>query len=113
MEKQTVYNLNKLVKRCLEESTRAGDIENTTRVENNPRPTTRLTIVNEDAVCDHIAKTIIGELHELEIVRKVAPIFRVVRSLQDDFAVIDSEEKFHTSLQGLRIETAKPEKAEK
>lgn len=54
-------------------------------------------------MAQHIANTINGELHELEIVRKVAPIIRMIPGLQADFKLIDDRMAEVARLQNLRL----------
>src|SRR3990172_5545019 len=86
MAKKYIYNLEGIITRCFEEGKRAGWIkEKTTAL----TMTTEWVIVNEYELVKHISKTTIGELYELEVIRKLAPIFRMFRELNNDFLEID------------------------
>jgi len=51
----------------------------------------------------HVANTVNGELHELEIIRKIAPIIRMIPGLQSDFKLIDDRLAEVARIQNLRL----------
>jgi len=97
--KQTIYQLEKLIERCLNESERAGDLA----VANPTAKVKHRILINEDNVIRHISMTIIGELHELEIIRKMGPMFRQFRSVERDFFFLEDQQKGFEGLQALKI----------
>ena len=104
VERKTVFDLERLIKRCFEESEKSGDIKPASGWgDRNSK-----VLVNSDAVAKHISMTIIGELFELEIVRKIAPMFRQFRSLERDLSYVEERQAADTALLGLRIATPEP-----
>lgn len=109
-QRKTVQDLEQLITRCFKELEESKDIKKE-KIYDDPKVTdTRTVIVNEENVARHISMTIIGELQELEVVRKLAPWFRQMRSLERDMEYIEMRQAAATSLLGLRIEapTSKP-----
>lgn len=93
------FKLREIVMRCFHEALDAGFITNAFENEG-------LTscIINIPAVAAHISKTAIGELTEFEIVRKLQPVVRSVRSILDDCDFMDREEERDAKLHaGMRI----------
>jgi len=106
--KTTVFELEDLVKRCFAELRRTDSlgtakIRRKGMTDSDYIEQTADTILNEDEVCKHIAKTVIGELYELEICRKIGPMFRMMDQLTRDFAYLDAAQAKETALLGLRI----------
>ena len=108
----TTYELQDLVRRCLDELEQAQAIKKldeqetrvaTFEVESLKDMESVLVITDREQIIQHISNTIIGELYELEIIRKMAPIFREVRRLTDDFNMLDDREQKRINLAGLRI----------
>ena len=102
----TVYELQSLIERCLEEVERAGYIKSSSVLEtdvNGPGLTERKILVNQEEIVKHIANTIYGELYELEMIRRMAPIFREFYRLAEDFKMIDERDQKRVNLAGLRI----------
>jgi len=52
----------------------------------------------------HIALTIVGELHELEVIRKIGPMFRMIESLKEDFRIFDERGQEDYRIRNLRIQ---------
>lgn len=107
---KTIYELKELIERCFDECENAGHIKEIKveeRVEEegekpvvlNPRK----VIINSDAIADHISKTIIGELMEFEILRKLSPMFRTFRSIEDQMKILDDKAAFQAQLPALRV----------
>lgn len=92
---KTVYQLEQIVKRALEECVQAGTIRKEVVEDNH---------FNIDAAASHISQTIIGELHELEIIRRLAPIFREIPRLVKDFQLIDAEQATESHRAALKIQ---------
>lgn len=96
MEKpKTVYQLEQIVKKALEECVQAGSIRKEVVEDNH---------FNMDAVANHISQTVIGELHELEIIRRLAPIFREIPRLVRDFEHVDTEQTADSRRGSLKIQ---------
>jgi hypothetical protein len=111
-DRKTVYDLQSIIERCFEEGKKMGyiktrDIINAPEAENE-----RLTIVaNQFDFVKHIALTIVGELYEFEIIRRISPIFRENKALTMDFLAFGSAFEFFydkaiqdAQLHGFRIE---------
>jgi len=120
-DRKTVFDLEQIIKRCFEESTKAGDIqvldEHNTEIATFEVPAledrTNITLlVNIDNVAIHISRTIIGELYELEVVRKLAPFFRQFRSMERDLMYLEERQAADTAMLGLRITPPEPAKKE-
>lgn len=92
----TSYELQSLIERCFAECKEANFIAANLE-------TKQTILLNEGEVINHIANTIIGELHELEMIRRIAPMFREVRRLEGDFNMLDDKEQQRINLAGLRI----------
>jgi hypothetical protein len=115
-DRKTVFDLPEIIIRCFEEAKKLGYISNylgTTEelIERKQLPVP--IIVNQNDLAHHISRTIIGELYELEIIRRIVPIFRENRALTHDFLLFgDAFELFYDKqiqeqqLSGLRIEPA-------
>lgn len=110
VRKQTVFDLENLIIRCLDEAEKVGYIK---KYETAAAPGVEVSehavgyqlkaIVNEIELCKHIAKTIIGELYEFEVIRQISPMFRQLRKLEGDFAYFDSRQSEETAMLGKRI----------
>lgn len=107
-EKPTVLDLDKIVERCLREALEARRFlkPNLTADLGGEVGLHKALLENVDfqVVSEHVAKSIIGELYELEIIRKLAPMFRMVPQLQNDFGYLDSRLAQHDKLRNLRKE---------
>jgi len=97
--RKTVYDLENIIERCFEECVKSEYIQKQITAERDEIA----VIVNRDEVVKHISKTIIGELHELEVIRRISPIFREFRRLEKDFQHFDDLQKLEGDLQTLRI----------
>ena len=95
----TAYELQSLVERCFDEVERAGFIKKVPP----GAEFQHMVVVNRQEVINHIANTIIGELYELEMIRRMAPMFREVSRLAHDFELLDEREQKRIDLSGLRI----------
>ena len=89
---KTVFEMKDIIERCLVECQEAGYITKDGRI-----------MVNTDAICDHISKTLIGELMEFEVLRKLAPMFRQLRSIEKDMGYLDDKAATASSYHSLRI----------
>lgn len=96
---KTSLDLKEIITRCVKESEDAGHITNITELNGKVIK----GLINEDAFCDHVAKTVIGELHELEIIRKLAPMFRMFRSIERDMEFIENRQVAEQNIANLRI----------
>lgn len=102
----TTYELQDLVRRCLDELEQASAIETQSfleTTENGQGTVERKVIADREQIIQHISNTIIGELYELEMIRKIAPMVREVGRLIDDFGMLDERETKRINLAGLRI----------
>jgi hypothetical protein len=99
----TMYELQTLVERCFDELEGNEFISKLETTEAGPG---QKVIVNRQEVINHIANTIIGELHELEMIRRFAPMFREINRLAKDFEMLDEKEQLRANLSGLRIAPA-------
>ena len=110
-DRKTIFDLEPIIKRCLEESKKMGYIKD--QVVIDPGLFAQATIqylANQDELVHHIALTIIGELYEFEIIRRISPLFRENRALSADFLAFgDAFQLFYdkviadAKLRGLRI----------
>jgi len=101
----TIYNLEGIVERCLAEAEEAGYLKRiafhrTTGEETSVVP----GIVNRLELVKHISKTIIGELHEFEVIRRISPVFREFKRLAEDFAFFDEQQAEYQRLLATRVE---------
>jgi hypothetical protein len=95
----TIYNLQELIDRCFEEARKAGylKIEILEHAGTGPQ-----IVVDQYKLTHHIALTIIGELYELEIIRKIGPMFRMFRQIETDFQNLDHAQALDFRLRNLR-----------
>lgn len=102
----TMYDIHRLVERALDECVEAGHIIKV--------PYSRGEVGVEDSIfafasradaIKHIAFTIQGELFELELCRRLSPIFRGVARLAKDFQYLDDRGRVIKQLASLRIST--------
>lgn len=91
---KTVYQLNEIVEKALKECREAKLI----------RPDFEGGIVISQEAAEHISKSVIGELHELEIIRRLAPIFREIPRLVKDFQLVDAEQTTDSHRAALKIQ---------
>lgn len=108
----TTYELQDVIRRCLDELEEAEAIKKLSKGETDianfeisslASMESILVIADREQIIQHISNTIIGELYELEMIRKMAPIFREVGRLVDDFGMLDEREQKRINLAGLRI----------
>ncbi len=92
----TQYDLQALVRRCLQECEKSGHIE----VQDEGLS---LVITDREEVIKHIANTVVGELTELEIIRRIAPIMREIPRLEKDFQFLDDRARTSVAEGNLRI----------
>jgi hypothetical protein len=114
-DRKTVFDLPEIIVRCFAEAKKLGYISDylgaTEELVVQGRQIPVPIIVNQNDLAHHISRTIIGELYELEIIRRIVPIFRENRALTHDFLLFgDAFELFYDKqiqeqkLSGLRIE---------
>ncbi len=97
---KTIYEMKAIINRCFEECKDAGHTISYDTV----GPHGVITVlINQDAIADHISKTLIGELLELEILRKLSPLFRQFRSIEKDLQFLDEQAARESGFQSLRI----------
>jgi hypothetical protein len=121
----TIYNLRELIERCFEEARQAGFIRvtegspvsrlpenlavvDTTEALKQPdggalTSISAQVIAEERKLAEHIALTIVGELQELELIRKIAPMFRMFRQLEQNFLELDSATEHEAKMRSLRV----------
>lgn len=94
----TQHDLKKLIERCFEECERNGAIVEA----NNTKILLRPMVVSE-----HITRTIIGELYELEILRKLGPLMRQQKAIESDMKMLEerSDEEWKLAQRRVPMET--------
>lgn len=102
---KTIFDLKEIIERCFEEGKKAGYIQNFTIEEFGGKKTEAMRIVNQTDLVQYISMTIIGELYELELIRRIAPIFRENRALTKDFQEFgeDFQLFFDKAIQDLQL----------
>jgi len=107
-DRPTMLDLEKIVERCLRESLEAGrflsNSQYTNEIDQAAFHKSLEQSIDFMVVSQHIAKSVIGELYEFEIIRKLAPIFRMIPQLKGDFEYIDDRFKQEEKLRSLRKE---------
>lgn len=93
-ERKTVLDLEEIVGRALSECVEAKMIS---------AEDEGALYLETPKVAKHIAMTIIGELHELEVLRKIGPVIRAVSSLIKDFEFFDEVERNYQKLMATRV----------
>jgi hypothetical protein len=101
---KTQFDMKELIERCFRECEESGHI----KVTKKDGPATALgsevrTIVNLIGICDHIYKTLMGELLEFEIIRKLGPTYRTFRSIERDLERIETRSAIEANIPSLRI----------
>ena len=94
VERKTVLDLEEIVKRTLNECVEAKMIS----AEGDG-----LLYVQTEKVAKHIALSIIGELHELEVLRKIGPVIRAINSIIRDFEFFDEVERNYQKVMAAKI----------
>ena len=107
---KTAYDMKEIINRCFKECEEAEYIGKTEIIEyegednnENPHEVEYSFIRNQDQVADHIAKTLFGELLEFEVLRKLSPLFRSVRSIEANMEHLDNVQAFEASKGNIRI----------
>lgn len=102
-DRKTVFELESIIARCFEEAKKVGYIKNLQNTEYD-------YVENQRELIHHISMTVIGELYEFEIIRRIAPIFRENRALSADFLMFgDAFQLFYDKViqeaksRGIRI----------
>lgn len=106
IDRPTFHELELVIERCFEEAEKVKYIEKRIiagRPNEEPEEKEVLAIVNSMELIKHISKTIIGELYEFEISRKLGPFFRMLRSLESDCKYIEGKHAQEYSDLGRRI----------
>lgn len=93
-DKTMCLDLDKLIARCFDECEQVGYLL---------KSGTKRVIVNQEELVKHIQKTIIGELFELEICRRLAPIFREAERLSRDFSYLEARDAQEKMMLSMRI----------
>jgi hypothetical protein len=101
---KTIYELKEIIERCFKECEEAGFIRFIGFHHEGKEFPPTFVLVNPGGVADHISKTIIGELMEFEVLRKLAPMFRTFRSIEANMKYLDDKQTFQSQLPGIRIE---------
>lgn len=100
---KTQFDLEEIVKRCFAECVDAKCIEIEGQTDKHAMGSTAKIIINEDQVASHISKTIIGELLEFEIIRRMTAVSREAPRIDRDLEYITSMERIHNEKLGIRI----------
>jgi len=108
---KTIWEMKEIILRCFKECEEAGFIR---VAKGNSLSLVDQTVikdsegnlkvlVNQDAVADHISKTLIGELQEFEILRQLSPMFRQFDRIKNDMKILDDVAARNSGFQELRI----------
>ena len=97
----TIYDMEKIIKRCFEEAREAGYLKPI--LSSDDSLAERDVIVNEIELAKHISMTLIGELVEFELIRRISPIFRAVEGIRTQFSYLDGRQAMEADVQNLRI----------
>jgi len=104
-DRKTIFDLQSIIEKCFEDCKKMGYL-----LEYRGADGERLLVVNQTDLINHIRLTVIGELYELEIIRRIAPIFREHRALTTDFMLFgEAFQEFYDKeiqarqMKGLRI----------
>lgn len=105
---KTVYELREIIQRCLKECEDAKYIQEVGYMSESSDGEIKHSgpmkiIINSDQIADHISKTIIGELLEFEVLRKLSPMFRQLRSIEKNMEFLDDKHAKDSAMQSLRI----------
>ena len=103
LNKKMQFDIPSIIARCFDECKEAGYIESVVAVKAGVHSDVD-SIVNPTAIAEHISKTLIGELLEFEIMRRLAPIYREDERIKRDLQLIEAEHVRHANLAGLRID---------
>jgi len=82
---KTQMDMNVIIERCFEELVKAG----VAKVSDVPKGS--IIILDKPAAALHIQKTLIGELLEFEMIRRISPIFREFPRLESDLLYIKAK----------------------
>ena len=110
-QRTTIYDLQKIIERCFLECEEAKYIRRRTVMSSDPNTenSVEFVLVSRTEVEKHISMTVIGELMELEMIRKLSPIFRGVARLAEEFQYLDDRGRVAQQMAGLRIPTEREE----
>lgn len=108
---KTIYEMKDIIKRCFEECEKAGHIKKAKRAQGSHGENRTVDVkfeeetilVNPEEVASHISKTLIGELMEFEILRRMGPAFRSMRSVENDLEFLFRKQQQEISVGNLRI----------
>lgn len=102
--RKTIYDLEKIVERCFEEAIKAEYIAKSTGNSAEFKlSVTDYIIKNRQDLIRHISHTIVGELYELEIIRKLQPFARALPQILEDFRFLDSSMNAESRKMSLRM----------
>lgn len=105
-QQKTIYDMKDIIKRCFEECEKAGHIsklEEMKNVKTGESEGTFFLVKNAEEVASHISKTLIGELLEFEILRRLGPAFRSMRNVENDLDFLFRKQLQEASVGNLRI----------
>jgi hypothetical protein len=107
---KTQFEMKEIIERCFEELERSGAIKPHTfrkdgSTQENPLKTVK-TFESASDLADHISKTLIGELLELDIIRRQAAVYREIGRLERDFVFIEAKSRDESEIPNLRIDKA-------
>jgi len=105
----TQYTLEPVIRRALAECLKAKFISAELTFTNLTEPgeihvRSARVVIDERQVAAHISATVIGELYELEMVRKLGPLCRALNQLLGDFHMLDEVAADFSRVQTMRIE---------
>ena len=93
-ERKTVLDLEEIVKRTLNECVEAKMIS---------AEDEGALYMETAKIAKHISLSIIGELHELEVLRKIGPVIRAINSIIRDFDFFDEVERNYQKAMAAKI----------
>lgn len=111
--KKTQFEMEEIATRCLEEAVQAGyiivyNMDVKIAGKSLGEPFKKKVIINEAELVKHICKTIIGELLEFDLIRRIAPIYREEKRIEKDLDFIAGKHMAEASFASLRIHPSEP-----
>lgn len=102
--RKTIYDLEKIIERCFDEGIKAEYVSKSTGSSAEFKLSiTDYIIKNRQGLITHISHTIIGELHELDLIRKLQPFARALPQILDDFSFLEDRMNSQSRKMSLRM----------
>ena len=92
---KTQFEMDSIIYRCYEEAIETGIAK--------INSATSIIILDKAAFSSHLQKTLIGELLEFEIIRRISPIFREFPRLENDLNLIHRKLDEHNRLISTKV----------